>query len=211
MSAPTAERRWATTAFFTGIAALGISWPLAQRGLSVAEANLFLEINGWPKWVAIGLWPLMQAGTIWMSLVTPAIVAVRDHRGHRQHTRPGLPIAVLSGLTVFVAWYAATVAKAAVKRGRPSTFQMGQDVFNEAANGFGYVSGHTAVAFAAAVVLGRGLNTPGRLGLLGLASLVGLSRIVVGSHLPLDVMGGAGIGLVCGAVGLAIMSRYMSS
>jgi undecaprenyl-diphosphatase len=33
-----------------------------------------------------------------------------------------------------------------------------------------------------------------------LATVVGLSRIYFGAHLPLNVIGGAGLGLVCGVV-----------
>jgi undecaprenyl-diphosphatase len=35
-----------------------------------------------------------------------------------------------------------------------------------------------------------------------LASLTGLSRIYYGAHLPLDVVGGAGLGIACGALAL---------
>src|SRR5262245_31034078 len=55
-------------------------------------------------------------------------------------------------------------------------------------------SGHTQAAFAAAVVVGEILRRA-RWWLLALAALVGLSRIYVGAHFPLDVVSGAAIGL----------------
>jgi membrane-associated phospholipid phosphatase len=42
---------------------------------------------------------------------------------------------------------------------------------------------------------------------LSLASLVGLSRIYVGAHLPLDVAGGAALGLLVDGAASAVRRR----
>ncbi|MDY6770544.1 MAG: phosphatase PAP2 family protein [Candidatus Nanohaloarchaea archaeon] len=56
-----------------------------------------------------------------------------------------------------------------------------------------FPSGHAALAFAAAAVLGD--RFPGqRAWFLGLATLVAVSRLVLGVHYPTDVVAGAGIG-----------------
>jgi membrane-associated phospholipid phosphatase len=47
------------------------------------------------------------------------------------------------------------------------------------------------------------LGKAGRAGTLSAASLVGLTRIYVGAHLPLDVAGGAALGFVVEAALLA--------
>jgi undecaprenyl-diphosphatase len=47
------------------------------------------------------------------------------------------------------------------------------------------------------------LGKVGRAGTLSAASLVGLTRIYVGAHLPLDVAGGAALGFVVEAALLA--------
>jgi undecaprenyl-diphosphatase len=67
--------------------------------------------------------------------------------------------------------------------------------------GAGFPSGHTATAFAVAVVFAAWLPTRWRAVPLVLAAVVGLARMYVGAHYPLDVLGGAAWG---GAVGLAI-------
>lgn len=211
--------RWAQAAIALGAIALATSWPLAVRGLSRVESTLFDEVNSAPRWLAITVWPIMQTGTIWMAGVTALVIAIRAQRSRRGRSsaQDGSPAGgwldtivagLLGGLTVAAAWFAATVAKRAVERGRPAFYRIGNDVFGEAAHGFGYVSGHTAVAFAAATVLGRGTSTRVRLLLYCVASVVGVSRIVVGSHLPLDVVGGAGVGLVCGGIGALVMNRF---
>ena len=63
-----------------------------------------------------------------------------------------------------------------------------------------FPSGHTLSAFAVATLLVLGLQLRGwRLtSVLILAALVGSSRIAVGAHWPLDVLGGAVLGSACG-------------
>jgi len=73
----------------------------------------------------------------------------------------------------------------------------------EAQDGFGYPSSHTATAFGAAVVLTFLVPRRWRWAPLTVAAVVGLTRMHVGVHYPLDVVGGALIGL---AVGLAVVA-----
>ena len=69
--------------------------------------------------------------------------------------------------------------------------------------GSGYLSGHTALAVAMAVVLTPYLGRGGRWAVWILAVIVGLARMYAGAHLPLDVVGGAALGLaVSGALSL---------
>ena len=70
----------------------------------------------------------------------------------------------------------------------------------ENASGVGYVSGHTAVAFALAAVLAPSLPRGWRPVVFAVASVVAFARVYSGAHLPLDVVGGAGLGLLCGTL-----------
>jgi undecaprenyl-diphosphatase len=66
-----------------------------------------------------------------------------------------------------------------------------------------FPSGHTTVAFACAAVLAYyepRLAAP----LFLLAIAIGFSRVYVGVHYPLDVVGGAALGLVIAAVLIAL-------
>ena len=77
-----------------------------------------------------------------------------------------------------------------------------------------FPSGHTVSAFAAATTLYLArTDRPGRrpLWLFGLAAAAGLSRVAVGAHWPGDVLAGAAIGLIAGALGHALWLRLNPS
>lgn len=68
----------------------------------------------------------------------------------------------------------------------------------------GFPSGHTLAAFTAALVLPS--TSRGRAAALGFATLVAWARVRVGHHRPLDVVAGAGAGLVAGGAVRAVLS-----
>jgi membrane-associated phospholipid phosphatase len=72
-----------------------------------------------------------------------------------------------------------------------------------------FPSGHTLSAFAVAMLLVVGLQLRGwrLLGFFVLAACVGLSRIAVGVHWPLDVVGGGVLGAACGWLGWRVAQR----
>jgi undecaprenyl-diphosphatase len=72
----------------------------------------------------------------------------------------------------------------------------------EGADGFGFPSGHAAVAFAVAVVVASVVPGRWRWVPFAVAAVVGLGRMYVGAHYPLDVVGGA---LWGSAVGLTVV------
>jgi membrane-associated phospholipid phosphatase len=74
------------------------------------------------------------------------------------------------------------------------------------AGGFGLPSGHTAFAFAVAVVVASQLRGWRRAVPLALAAVVGLARMYVGVHYPLDVVGGALWGTAVACAALAAIS-----
>jgi undecaprenyl-diphosphatase len=59
-----------------------------------------------------------------------------------------------------------------------------------------FPSGHAATSFAAAAVLARFVPRWAAVGLYVLAALIAWSRVYVGAHYPLDVVGGALLGLL---------------
>jgi undecaprenyl-diphosphatase len=93
------------------------------------------------------------------------------------------------------------VAKTLVQRGRPA--ETVPDVIlrgNSAAHGLSFPSGHAMVIFAITALVTPYLK--GWLKVLpwALAAAVCLSRAYLGAHFPLDVVAGAGLGILTGSV-----------
>jgi undecaprenyl-diphosphatase len=69
--------------------------------------------------------------------------------------------------------------------------------------GLAFPSGHAALAFAVAVVLGTAFPQA-RWWFLLLASGVAASRVLMGEHFLSDVIAGAGVGYACARAVLAV-------
>jgi undecaprenyl-diphosphatase len=183
------------TELATGVALVGISWLVLTDATThrVArwEVHVFESVNDLPDALHWPIWPVMQLGNFWMAVVGGLGVFALTRRW-----RPALATTT----AVLLAWLGAKVVKGIIKRGRPADLLEGVHVRESSLHGHGYVSGHTAIAFAIATVVTPLL--PGRWRLLPftLAGLVGFARIYYGAHLPLDVVGGAGIGILSGLV-----------
>ena len=158
-----------------------------MRGVPSWEQEVFTWLHDMPRAVDYVLWMPMQAGSAWAPPVA-AFIGWRLTKSWRPTV--GALVAGWGG------WWLAKLVKAQVERGRPSA-ELPADAVRDTAltEGLGFVSGHSTVAFACAAVLSPYLTRNWRIFGYGLATTVGLSRVVVGAHLPLDVVGGAALGL----------------
>lgn len=168
------------------VAVLGASTYVALSGVPAWEQEIFARLHNTPRAFDYVLWLPMQAGSAWAPPVA-AFIGWRLTRSWRPTI--GAFVAGWGG------WWLAKLVKAQVERGRPSA-ELPADIVADTAltEGLGFVSGHSTVAFACSAILAPYLTRKWRVFGYGLATTVGLSRVVVGAHLPLDVVGGAALG-----------------
>jgi glycosyltransferase 2 family protein len=167
----------------------GSGW-VASKGVPGWEEQAFEAVNRLPGWLEPILWLPMQLGSLFGPFVVGGLAWWRWRRW-----RPAVG-AVVAGV---VSWQLAKVVKNYVERGRP--LDEIEDVIRRMGtptDGLGFVSGHSAVAFSLATVVSPYLSCRGRVGAFALAWVVGLGRIHVGAHLPMDVVGGASLGVLVG-------------
>jgi len=177
-----------------GLGLLGLSLLLlADKANTVPhwEVRAFEAVNGLPDALRWPLWPVMQLGNFWMAAASGIAVYAFTRR-----LRPALAATT----AVLLAWALAKVVKHLVQRGRPGDLLTSVRIREAGLHGQGYVSGHAAIAFAVATVVTPLVPRRWRLVPFGLAALVGFARVYYGAHLPLDVIGGAGLGILSGLV-----------
>jgi undecaprenyl-diphosphatase len=109
---------------------------------------------------------------------------------------------LLGGLLTYVL---AKVVKRMVVRGRPSTLIDDVHIHGAPSYGLGFVSGHAAVVATLVTIAWPWLNRPARIIVVALTALVCLGRVYVGAHLPLDVVGGVGLGVAVGGLVRLVM------
>ena len=192
-SAADAQLRLRLGAVLVAVAVLAAGVLAAFEGdLLAGEQALFEAGNDLPRPIGVILQAVMSAGT---SLAAVAVVAVAIVTGRRR-------LAAEAGLAWLGARLLSTLLKAAVDRPRPPDLLDGVTLRQDLPGDAGFPSSHTAIAVALALAAGHTwprLQVP----LLVLAALVAVARLYVGVHLPLDLVGGAALGVVCGVGALA--------
>ena len=160
--------------------------------LQAVDTFVFLQINQLPHGklsdrFLTRLSSMMTSGTGWLLFLLLATLVDRQ-RGWKA-TRAVAPALWLATATVehpIKKWF---------RRRRPFIYLIEAIIVGRKPGSYSFPSGHSAAAFAGALLLAREYPAGAR-GFFGLASLVAFSRIYLGVHYPGDVLSGSLVGMV---------------
>jgi undecaprenyl-diphosphatase len=183
------------TALWVALAGLALTF-LASLGaldglVSGPERAVFRAINGLPDWLERLMWALQLLGVLVTPVVVAAVVLVT------RRWRPALALLLLVPLKLVTE---RQVLKKLVERQRPGQNEPGAVLRDVPPAGLSYPSGHAIVAAGMLVILWPYLGRTGRVVATLLALGVGVARVYLGAHNPLDVVAGFGLGLLVGGL-----------
>jgi membrane-associated phospholipid phosphatase len=162
------------------------------------ERSVFHAINDLPGWLYPLLWPFQQFGNLLVALVIGIVVALALRQWW---------VAVAVGASVVLKLLGEQAVKEVVQRSRPGStigeVTMRGDV---SAHGLSFVSGHAVIVTAVAGLLTPILPRAWRWVPWAIVVLNGITRIYVGAHNPLDIVGGIGLGLVIAGLLNAVLA-----
>jgi undecaprenyl-diphosphatase len=163
---------------------------VADGRVGPAERAVFHAVNGLPGWLYQPMLAAQYLGVLGMPLIFAAGALV----WRRWRLAAALVLVVPLKLVL------EQVPKQLVQRQRPGTTVPDAILRGVPQHGLSFTSGHAIITFAIAGLLV--LVLPRRWGILAfvLAACNGLARVYLGAHNPLDVVGGAAIGLIIAAV-----------
>jgi membrane-associated phospholipid phosphatase len=175
----------ASLAVFAGCAVVA-----ADGRVGPAERAVFHAINGLPEWLYRPMLVFQYLGVLAVPLVVAAgALALRRWR-----------LAVALVLVVPLKLAAEKVPKQLVQRERPGATVPDAILRGVPHNGLSFVSGHAIITFAVAGLLALVLPRRWAVVAFVLATLNAVARVYLGAHNPLDVVGGAAVGLGIAAV-----------
>ena len=198
---PEVPRAWrAALLACVGAALFGVSLLLLETGAVGWDEGLFRVLNDVPAAVASVLTPLshlfLPLGIVIVIVIATCYVVAKN--------RSIMPVAAGAAAAV-PTWALVHLTKAITYRPRPYQVLTGVVLRQPPAHGTSFPSSHTAITVAVVIALVPFLPRALAGVAIAYAVLVGLSRVYLGVHYPLDILGGAGIGMaVGGAVLLAL-------
>jgi membrane-associated phospholipid phosphatase len=175
----------ASLAVFAGCALL-----VADGRVGPIERAAFHAVNGLPDWLYSPMLLFQYLGVLAM----PLVVAVGALVVRRWRLAAALVLVVPLKLALERA------VKLPVQRERPGTTVPDAVLRGVHSAGLSFVSGHAIITFAIAGLLGLVLPRRWAVVAFVLATCNAVARVYLGAHNPLDVVGGAAVGLAIAAV-----------
>lgn len=180
------RRRLTSLALAVGVGVAMTTTVIARRRVvHPAERQVFHAVNNLPRGIAVPITVVMQAG----GFAAIPVVAGAARLAHQRR------LSVAAAVSGTVVWAGCKALKRSVGRGRPTDHLENPTIRGAAQRGLGFPSGHAAVSATLAGLVSPLVSPPLRVAVWAVAAATAVARVYVGAHLPLDVLGGAGVGL----------------
>ena len=193
LEAGAARRKWYIALAIVGVVALGVTSYLAMTGLlDDMERRVFTFINHayLPGWVSEQIAKPVSNAVWGIVFLVVALLAVPKYR----------LLAWQYAVAGVSAYAAAFVVEHIVDRARPIGLEGYNAIMRATQDGPGFPSGHLAVLTALVLAAWPFIAWPWRIALALFVVLEAWSRVFLGVHAPLDVVGGVAVGAVVVAV-----------
>jgi undecaprenyl-diphosphatase len=173
-------------------------WEASSPTIPRWEQTVFRSINGWPNWLFVPLWPVMQLGNLAVGALAGLVVAWLAGRWD-----VAIGVVLATGLKLVAEkllrreLHGHVPARVRPGTSEPGAILRGGDVPHD---GPSFPSGHALLVAAIACVVTPVMPAGWVVLPAVLAALVPVGRVYVGAHNPLDVACGAGAGMILGGL-----------
>lgn len=182
------ERRWLDVAWVIGgsLILLASSIGVRDGGVDPWEEALFHAINGLPSWLESPMQVVELVGALWIGPAVAAVALIIFRK-------PRLAVAAVAVTASKLVLE--RIVKLVVERQRPGVSTPDAITRGVPVRGLAFVSGHAILLSALAGVVSPYLPRRWKALPWTVVTLVCIARVYLGAHNPLDVIGGAALGL----------------
>ena len=170
-------------------------------GVAEWEQRVFRAVNGLPEFLFRPMWALQIAGVLGAPLLLAAVALVV------RRWRLAAALILFVPLKLLVE---RRVLKQYVPRGRPGETEPVAVLRGVPEIGLSFPSGHAIVAVGMATLVAPYVGRRWQVAAFAVACLVCVARVYLGAHNPLDVVAGAGAGLVLGGLLHLVVGTFRS-